>query len=186
MSQKEFVYPGVVLCNEEEFLAGKNAFSDDNGNVVSEAVGFVEFDFANHEAKVVSPKSSVNILRKGCTVIGVVSGVKSTNVLVQILKVLDKGFVVHDSNGSIAIFNICDSFVKNIEDMFRIGDIVKAKVVAVTPYGVELDTKDDDCGVIKAFSISSRKPLHLIDGVLRDPATGSTEQRKISSEYFLR
>ncbi len=186
MSKSEFVYPGVVLGSEEEFLAGSNSFSDDNGNIVAESCGFVEFDNANHEVKVVSKSEGVSILRKGCHVICVVSSVKPTNVLVQILSVLEKGFVVNDSNGSIAVFNISDSFVRNTEDMFRIGDIVKAKVVNVTTYGIELDTKDQDCGVIKAFGIVSRKPLHLINGVLRDPVTGSVEQRKISSEYVLR
>ncbi|MEM4327181.1 MAG: exosome complex RNA-binding protein Csl4, partial [Candidatus Diapherotrites archaeon] len=130
MTKKEFVYPGIVLCTEEEFLAGKNTYSDENGNVISETLGFAEFDNKDHEARVVSQKNNINILRKGCHVIGMVVSVKPTNVLVQILEAIEKGIIVHDSNGSIAIFNIADSFVKNTEEMFRIGDIVKAKVVA--------------------------------------------------------
>ena len=70
--------------------------------------------------------------------------------------------------------------------MFRIGDIVKARVADVKPYGVELETKALDLGVIKAYGVKTRQPLMLINGSLRDPSTGETEERKVSSEYVLR
>ena len=114
--------------------------------------------------------------------------VKQNSVMVEIKSGEFNGEkrVVHDRNGSINVRNIANSYVNSTEDCYRAGDIVKARVIDVTPYGIELETKAPELGVVKAFGIRSRKPLHLIDGRLRDPATGAFEERKVASDYLLR
>lgn len=187
-SNNKFVYPGDFLGYEEEFLPGKNAFVDDEGKVCSSAVGLKSEDKSAHEVSVDSKRKEVKIVEKGCVVIGVVSLVKPFGVMVD-LKYADfngEQRIVHNNVGSLPVFNMAYGFVKNTEDLFRVGDIIKARVVSVTSYGVELDTKDPAFGVIKAFGIKSRMPLHLIAGKLRDPVTGATELRKVSSDYLLR
>lgn len=183
--EKEIVYPGSFLGYEEEFLAGENAYSTDEGSVNSEAVGRPVVDSASHLASVSKSNRRVKIIQRGAIVYGVVSAVKQNNVLVVLKRAESEGegFVVHDSNASLAVFNIAQSYVNDIQDMYRIGDVIRAKVIDVTSYGVELETKAPDLGVIKAYGIHSRKPLHLINGVLRDPATGAAENRKISTLY---
>ncbi len=184
---KEFVIPGSVLGSEEEYVAGPNAY-DVEGNIVADAIGTKVLDSTKYEAAVQKQTREVRIIERGCIVTCVVSLVKAAAVLVEIREAEINGQrrTVHDRNGSINVRNIANSYVKSCEDMYRIGDIVRAKVIDITPYGVELETKAPELGVIKAFGIRGRKPLHLIDGALRDPATGATEERKISSAYTLR
>ncbi len=172
---------------EEEFVAGKHAY-ESGGSVYSDSIGMKSIDSSKHEAGVSKATREVKILERGCTVLGVVSLVKQHSVLVEIKEAEKDGErrSVHDRNGSIAVFNISSSYVNSTDEMYRIGDIVKARVIEVTAYGVELETKAPELGVIKAFGIKSRKPLHLIDGKLRDAATGETEERKVSADYTLR
>ena len=187
MEKEELVYPGTILGYEEEFVAGKAAYEND-GKVLSDSVGLKTLDENAHEANVKRLARQVKILDRGCIVTGIVTLVKTHAVLVELKTAEKEGErrTVHDRNASLAVFNITTGYVKNTEDVYRIGDIIKARVIEVTPYGVELETKSPELGVVKAFGIRSRKPLHLIEGKLRDPQTGATEERKISSEYLLR
>lgn len=183
--KREIVYPGSFLGYEEEFLAGENAYVGD-GSINSEAVGSPVLDFASHVASVDKFTRNVKIIQRGVIVYGVVSAVRQNNVLV-VLKGAESSngvfFVVHDSNASLAVFNIDNSYVNDIQEFYRVGDVIRARVVDVTPYGIEIDTKAPDLGVVKAYGIRSRKPLHLINGVLRDPTTGDFESRKVSTLY---
>lgn len=188
MVKSNLVYPGSYLANEEEFMAGENAFEDNEGSVFADSVGVENLDSTSHEASVEKKSPNAKIVEKGSVVYGVVSSIKNSAVLVD-LKLAEKDGekrVVHNRNASIPIFNIADAYVKSAEDFFRVGDIVKARVIQVTPYGVDLETKSEDLGVVKAFAIRGRTPLVLIGTSLRDPVTGETESRKISSDYWLR
>jgi len=187
LSKDDIVFPGSFLGYEEEFVAGANAYEND-GSLFSDSIGQRTLDEQKHEANVQRFTNDVKILDKDCVVIGIVSLVKMHSVLLDIKQGQKNGQkrTVHDRNGSIAVFNISQSYVKSTDEMYRIGDIVKARVLEVTPYGIELESKAPEFGVIKAFSVKSRAPLHLIDGKLRDPLTGATEERKISSDYLLR
>ncbi len=188
MAKSDVVLPGDFLANEEEFLAGPGSYENGFGEVRSHAIGVRELDAQKHEASVRSLTREVKILERGCIVHAIVNSVKTNAALVTILDAHKDGQrrTVHNAMASIAVFNIDTQYIKGIEDMFRAGDILKAKVMEVTPYGVELTTKEPELGVVKAYGIRSRKPLHLIDGRLRDPITGDMENRKISTDYILR
>lgn len=183
----ELVFPGSLLGYEEEFVAGAHAFESD-GAVYSDSIGSKVLDNSKYEASVDKATREVKIVERGCTVTGIVSMVKLHAVLIEIKEADMNGErrTVHDRNGSINVRNISNSYVKSIEDCYRAGDIVRAKVIEVTSYGLELETRAPEFGVVKAFGIRSRRPLHLIDGKLRDPATGSEEERKVASGYLLR
>ena len=187
MDKEEIVFPGSVLGHEEEFVAGSHAF-EAGGIVYSDSVGSKVLDTSNYEASVNKATREVKILERGCIVTCVVSLVKANMVLVEIKEAEIGGETraVHDRNGSINVRNIANSYVKSTEDCYRAGDIVMAKVIDVVAYGVELETRAPELGVVKAFGIRSRKPLHLIDGKLRDITTGSVEERKVASGYLLR
>jgi len=187
LTKQELVYPGSFLACEEEFMAGKNTYEED-GNVYSSTIGKATLDSGSHEANVDNASKEAKILQSGSIVIGVVSSVKKNAVLIELVEAKHNGEkrIVHNSNAALPVFNISNGFVKSVQEMFRIGDIIKARVFQVTPYGIDLETKSPELGVIKAYGIKSRKPLVLIDGKLRDPVSGDNESRKISTEYILR
>ncbi len=187
MSKNDFVLPGSELGYEEEFVPGKNAF-DDDGKIFSDSIGRKNIDTANHEASVDKVSKEKRIMVKGAIVKGIVSMVKPNFVLIEVKESEIDGevLVVHNRSACIGVRNIADSFVKDTKEFYRVGDIVKARVIQVERYGLEVETKDRELGVIKAFGVKSRRPLILIDNKLRDPVTGDTELRKISSDYTLR
>ena len=188
LEKNDLVLPGSFLAYEEEYMAGQNAFGDEKGNVYSTIVGYKELDKINHEVNVKSVAKTAKRIEKGDIVKGKVAMVKDNVVLIDIREANGKDGKKALSSGyaSLVIFNIADEYVNSTRDMFRIGDIVKARVADVKPYGVELETKALDLGVIKAYGVKTRQPLMLINGSLRDPSTGETEERKVSSEYVLR
>lgn len=188
MQKDDLVLPGSFLAYEEEYMAGQNAFGDENGKVYSTIIGYKELDQNSHEVNVKSVSKAAKRLEKGDIVRGKVAMVKDNVVLIDIREAEGKSGKKALSSGyaSLVIFNIADEYVNSTRDMFRIGDIVKARVADVKPYGVELETKALDLGVIKAYGVKTRQPLMLINGKLRDPSTGETEERKVSSEYVLR
>lgn len=188
MQKNDLVLPGSFLAYEEEYMAGQNTFEDGQGKVYSTTIGHKELDQNNHEVNVKSISKTARSLEKGDIVRGIVAMVKDNVVLINVREAEGNGEKKSLRSGyaSLVIFNIADEYVNSTRDMFRIGDIIKARVADVKPFGVELETKAPDLGVIKAYGIKTRQPLMLINGKLRDPSTGETEERKVSSEYVLR
>ena len=188
MDNDRIVFPGSFLGYGEEVMPGSNAYESDEGNVYSEVVGVKEVDSRAHEAKVEGSKPSVELIEKGSIVIGVVSLVKTSSVMIDLFEAQKNGRkqVVNMTMASLYISNISNEYVERTSDKYRVGDIIKARVIDVKPYGIELETKAPDLGVIKAFGIRSRRPLEFIGGNLRDPITADIETRKISTDYVLR
>ena len=187
LQKEETVFPGTFLAYEEEFMAGKNAYEDEEGNVYSNTVGIKELDSEKHEAIVKKSSKEVNVIKMGDLVVARVTSIKRKSVLVEIIGAGENNeLVFSNSMAALPIFNISNEFVREASDFYRAGDIIKARVFQVFPYGIDLETKSPELGVIKAFGVKSRTPLVLINGKLRDTVTGATEERKISTNYILR
>ncbi|VVB99192.1 Exosome complex component Csl4 [uncultured archaeon] len=188
MAKQDIVVPGDFLGFEEEFVAGQDAHEGADGGILASTIGLKALDNGGHEASVKRLTRQVRIMERGCIVHAIVNSIKTNAALVTILDAEKDGEfrTVHNAMASIAVFNIDTQYIRGIDEMFRAGDIVRARVMEVTPYGVELTTKEPQLGVVKAYGIKSRQPLHLIDGKLRDPVTGDTETRKVSSDYALK
>jgi exosome complex component CSL4 len=183
---KKNVLPGDFLSTEEEFEPGKNAFAE-NGEVRSDSIGKAAEDTRQ---KTVSVEKHMDILpaRINDTVVGEVVLVKESSANLDILPEPDehKRKVLLHSSASLPIRFVSRDYVKNIHDMFKIGDLVKAKIASVKPFGIDLKTNEPELGVIRAFCSRCRQPLHLFGAQLKCLACGSTEQRKLSREYSLK
>ncbi len=182
---KEMVYPGSFLSTEEEFVPGKNAYSDEEGNVTSTTVGEKDLDMETREANVINKTKIVKPLDVGSTVIARVSLVKDNSAMVEILSAEKDGEErkVLKAYASIPVSSISTEYVKSVKDMFRVGDFVRARVAKVVPWGIDLDTRDREMGVIKAYCIECRKPMKMFDGSLKCPNCGASSPRKVSADY---
>lgn len=151
MAKKDsLVFPGSPLTVEEEFAAGKNVFVDDNGNVVANVIGSAEFDENSREAHVQQVGRQVNGLETGAIVYGRVILVKDSVVVVGMALAEKDGKKkrIFDSSATINISRVSSQYVRSLGDFFKIGDYVKARVLDVNSYGVELATNEDGLGVI--------------------------------------
>lgn len=180
----KLVFPGDFLTIEEEYLPGKNTFEEKNGRVYSARIGEMEFNEKDREV-IVKPKKEMKLLDVGTIITGSVLLLKDSMALIKILKAEkdNEERIPLNSTAILFISNIASGFVKSIRDEFRIGDIVKAKVVSVTPYSVEVTTTFPELGVIKAFCIKCRNQLELYGRDLKCRKCGSVEKRKISTSY---
>src|SRR5207253_8687121 len=62
-----------------------------------------------------------------------------------------------ESEGTIHISNVSEEYTEDIHDMYRLGDIIRAKVIQVKP-SVQLTTAERDLGVVKALCSVCRGP----------------------------
>lgn len=181
------VSSGSVVGIEEEFVSGHNTFVDDEGNIVAQVTGVLVKNESDRVLEVVSRRNLVP-MQVGAEIIG---SCVMVSPHAAVLEVLDarKGFsevAVPNSTCAVPVSKCDSSFVKSVHDKFHAGDIVKARVATVSPWGVDASTQQPELGVLKAFCSKCRGELALAGRDLRCEACGTTESRKISSDYWVK
>ncbi|MCX8158248.1 MAG: exosome complex RNA-binding protein Csl4 [Candidatus Diapherotrites archaeon] len=183
MSNK--VLPGYFISNCEEFLPGRNTF-EYNDKIYSDSIGIKEEDMSNRVANVRKLTRELEPLDLDCVVLGIIEKNKDFFSLVRLFKAYkdSKEVVITNSYAFLPIHNMANFYIKDIRDLFRIGDLVKARVVEITNFSVTLTTKDVSLGVVKAFCTNCRHTLSREGVYLRCKNCNSLERRKISSDYL--
>ncbi|MDO8647137.1 MAG: exosome complex RNA-binding protein Csl4 [Candidatus Diapherotrites archaeon] len=182
------VMPGDFLSTEEEFTPGLNAFSNDEGRVLSDSVGIPSFNIQKHEVDVDKKSRTVKVAGIGNVVFGRIMLVKDNMVVLELFGSECNGEPrrLLQSSGTIMVSRVSNNYVKRLDDEFRIGDLVKAKIVESNSYGIELTTSEPNLGVIRAFCITCRQELGMFSGKLKCTNCGSQEQRKTATDYSLK
>jgi len=183
---KSNVLPGDFLGIEEEFSPGRNTYEEE-GNIYAAGLGKVALEKHSKSINVEKKRELVPI-SEGLIVIGRVTMVKENFVILELLAAENPHaeVVLCQTVASLPIRNVSLSYVQNMKDAYRIGDIVKARISMYSPLAIDLRTNEPNLGVIKAFCTHCRKPLHLFGTVLKCTGCGRTESRKISSDYLLK
>ncbi|MFH0955428.1 MAG: exosome complex RNA-binding protein Csl4 [Candidatus Micrarchaeota archaeon] len=188
VSKKQVVFPGSVLCAEEEFEAGSNTAVLSTGDVVATMVGETELDSGRHTASVKATTRQVIPLERGAIVNGKVVLVKDNVAVVEIKSAEKNGCTCAISNvtAAIPVSQIERGFAKTTKDYFKVGDLVKAEVGLIAAYGIDLVTQAPEYGVVKAFCEKCRNPVRLIGEELRCTNCGFKLFRKTSTDYWLK
>jgi len=187
MHARKLVLPGQFLTTEEEFSPAANTFADDNGRIHADSVGILDFDEKKREVLVQKKSRIVKVAGIGSIVLGRVIMVKDNAVVLELLQAemqAEPRRLLH-SSGTVMVSRVSMFFVKKLHDDFKIGDLVKAKIVEVTDYGIELSTNEPSLGVVRAYCTNCRQELGLFAGKLKCTNCGSIERRKLSSDYSL-
>jgi exosome complex component CSL4 len=181
MTEKKMVYPGDELGGEEEFLAGPGTYVED-GKIISAQVGMLSYNEREHMV-FVQPSKPMNEVANGDIVIATVDDLKSSMVTLDIQRIEDKDRVVMgETHAAIHVAKCSHDYVRELEDVYRITDVVRAKVIQAAP-SIQLDTRDDDLGVIKARCYACRQPMVIKDRRLWCEECERFEDRKISTRY---
>ncbi len=185
--REKVVVPGEELGISEEYSSEENTYEDEDGTIYADSVGIARFDDDNREVRV-KKNSTVRNFSPGSIVYAIVTGVRKNRVLVNILSAEKNGekLVVNRSMAMIPIANVSTEFVRDLRNEFRIGDLIKAEVESIKPFGIRLLTNKPGLGVIKAYCSKCRHPLHLIGRELKCTNCGHTEKRKVSREFILK
>lgn len=179
---KKMVLPGDELSTSEELLPGEGTYEED-GIIRAAIVGLFYVDKKTHTA-IVEPVTTVpTILKKGDHVIARVDSVRSSMVIATLLHVIGKERPISgDTNATIHVSEISDKYINDPIEVFSLGDIIRAKVIQVKP-SIQLSTKGNHFGVIKALCSRCRYSLKKKGYTLECSRCGNKENRKIADDY---
>jgi len=183
MSERGFVMPGDLIGTSEEFTPAEGTY-EEGGEIFASATGRVSVNLNSRAISITSRTKTPPRLSLGDVVIGRVSDVKSSMVLVEMAHIKGKGEreFVSPGDAVIHVSNIKDSYVKDILTEFQPFDIVKAKVIDVR--NTRLSTLGEEFGVMKAFCTKCRGVLRKTENSsLKCSNCDRVETRKISSDY---
>lgn len=149
--QKRLVYPGDPVGVAEEFVPGPGTY-EENGDVFAATVGYLTLDTNDFVARVESLVEPPAIVKPGDTVIGVVGMTRSSMAIVEVvaLATQPKRQLGGDRNGTLHVSKASEAYVENMEDAFRVRDVVRAKVLETDP-AIQLTTKGPHLGVLKSY-----------------------------------
>ncbi len=181
---EDFVLPGDLLGVSEEFIPGYGAY-EEGDKVYSSIAGIVHLDFEGKKA-FVDPLTKVPpVPKEGDIAICEVTGIKEKIVMIEIiaLKKNPQRALAASPMARIYISQTSRRYVTDISREFKIGDLVRAKVVNTKRTSIELSTVEENLGVIKAYCSKCKHPLEKKNNKLECPSCGNIEFRKTSSDY---
>jgi len=179
-SSGQFVVPGQRLGVIEEFIPDSGTYVKD-GCIYSASVGYVLIDFVNKKVSVYPAVRNMNVPKISSIVIGWVTNVQSSHATIRIIKVGRK-FLSGHFTGIIHISDVSHRYLDNMYDAFRVGDLVRAKVISDKNQTYHLTTKDENLGVLYAFCSQCGGVL-VKRRKLRCSACGNIEKRKTTSDF---
>jgi len=181
----DIVLPGDYLGVIEEFLPGEGIIEED-GELYAARAGRVRINPEKIEISVEPLTDTPPLPQVGDVVIARVIEVKPQAAIVQLLRIEGrKGYreIATSKLAGIHISQVRDGYVESMSNEFKIGDIVRAKVLTNEKSPIQLTTKAPDLGVVYALCSSCRTPLVRRGNVLICPKCGRTETRKLSTYY---
>jgi exosome complex component CSL4 len=182
MNERKLVLPGDELSTSEELLSGDGTFEED-GIIRASQIGTYYIDNKNKRAKVKPLTNAPITLKRGDIVLAEVRMIRSNMIIADVMHIIgSKRSISGDTNGTLKVSEISKGYVKDPSDVFSLGDIFRARVTSVKP-SIQLETKDKNFGVIKAFCSKCRKPLNKKDRGLECENCGNKERRLTSHDF---
>lgn len=185
--KKELVLPSDKLAVIEEYMPGEGTYADDEGYIRAAKVGYPIADKNFKTITVLHPLKKPFIPRYGMIVLGVITSVKEDLVFVDIIADKDGKPFSGKYTGVIHLSQASKTFIKTIEDAFKLSDIVLAKILTdkLPPY--QLTTKAPELGVIAAMCSKCGEVLVKRDeNTLICPRCGNVEKRKVALGYLVK
>jgi exosome complex component CSL4 len=179
----QFVVPGEKLGVIEEFIPNSGTYVEE-GSIHSKSVGFMLMDFANKKVSVYPAALNLNIPKVGNIVIGDTTIVQSSQAVIRINKIGAKN-VSGRFSGMIHVSDVSFRYTENTFDAFKVGDLVRAKVISDKNNVYHLSTKEDNLGVLYAYCSLCGAALSLSQRQLRCDECGHIERRKLAADYGL-
>jgi len=177
----KFVFPGERLGVIEEFLPRRGTYVED-GNIYSSTTGYLLLDIQSKEILVHSKARKPIIPRKGDTVVGRVSSVQDKTLSAKIFQIDDK-MLSGSFTGIMHVSDASRDYTKTLFDIFKVGDILRAKVISTTNREFHLTTQGNDLGVLQASCSHCGQQLLLKNRRLRCISCDRSEIRKVASDY---
>lgn len=146
----KLVFPGEELAVAEEFVPGPGTYEED-GKVYAAWLGLPVLDTTDFTASVKPVTKTPVTLREGDEVVGVVEDTRSSMAIVSVHARADQPLrqIAGDTNGTLHISKVSEDYVSSMDDAFKRGDIIRAKVVSTDP-SLQISTKEPHLGIVKS------------------------------------
>lgn len=176
------VIPGDELCVIEEFMPGLGTY-EYNGVVRAALVGNTVTDL---NTRVISVKPRIKepaLPRRGTIVYGIVVLIRDEYAIIKLISDVNGVRYPTAFTAILHISQVTDKFIKDLFEVLRLGDVVKAKVLNdALPYNISI--KDSKLGVVLAFCGKCGTTLKFEGGdLLKCPTCSNLERRKVSIDY---
>lgn len=182
IDEGSLVLPGDKLAITEELRAGNGTY-ELNGGIFSSIIGIFRIDRKKMTAEVQPITSVPLIIKEGDIVVCEVKQTGDAMVICRIIHIANKKRqIAGEKDVAIHISNISEEYVEDIRKKYRIGDIVRAKIIKAEP-ALQATTKGKEFGVIKAYCTNCRNPLIRKNILLECKVCGRVEERKIADDY---
>jgi len=198
--KKKFVVPGDFIGTEEEYLPGSGTHAD--GEKFYSALAGNVSDAARTLS--ISQKRTLAPLGIGTTIIGSIENIVEPIALIRVKQGSNAGEDRLGDNPDYSVLHasmIKKGYVKNVRDEYKIGDLIRAKIVDIRNGEMRLSTDGEDLGAIKAFCAKCRHamkksgkdffssgseastPMKIAAGGLECESCGAKDNRKIAKDY---
>lgn len=177
----QFVTPGQKLGVIEEFMSNSGTY-EEAGEIHSNNVGFVLMDLANKKVSVYTVVHNLNFPKVGSVVMGKVTNVQNSQTIIRIRQV-EKKLISSFFTGMIHISDISFNYVDNMFDEFKVGDMVRAKVISTKNRIFHLSTKEETLGVTYTQCSKCGGKLRESRRNLKCERCGYFAKRKFASDY---
>ena len=141
------VFPSDKICEEEEYFDGEGSYVDRKSSIRAAFFGNLHLDKRKYKAKVIPENNEVLWGKRGDAVVGIITRLKMKQAEIKISKINGKA-TSSNFTGIIHINKISKDYVDSIEDVFQVGDIIRAKVLNSFSLPYRLYTNEKSLGVI--------------------------------------
>ncbi len=175
------VFPGDKLGVVEQFLPGTGTYEEE-GTIYANFTGTAKVDLKNKRVTVVPNTRIPQLPKEGATVLASVTHAQEKMATVSIWKIEDKVL----QNPFTAILHISSSsprYERNMSDVCKAGDILRARVIDMTTRIPQLTTAGRGLGVVKAFCSRCGAVLEFTNRRLQCPSCGNLEGRRLAEDY---
>jgi len=180
------VVPGETLGVIEEFIPIDNIYTQ-NGYLISSIVGRPSYNLKEHTLSVIPLKANKPLVpKKNDIVYAQVIRVKENIAFLAIYEIEGKGVIQVPFSGILYIAHISSTFIKDIYDVVRLGDIIRAKVISNRGPPFMVTTKGREFGVVYALCPYCMTPLRKRGLYLYCMKCKRTSKRKVSSLYLIK
>ena len=178
------ILPGEQVASIEEFEAGKNTYIH-NGSVRSTALGVKIYDLKRRIVKI-DQKNSPMLPKIGDILIGYIEMLFGNMFSVRILYINDKksdaGF------SAIASARVGGASGRDRGDrrgriIFRIGDIVRGRVISLLNSTIHITIDEKEFGVLYALCFNCGGNTVRVNNTVKCIECGLYEERKLTNDY---
>ena len=179
--KNNFVSPGEKLGVIEEFMPGSGTYIE-NGNIYSQITGTLFLDKDRREL-LIQPKTRNPLIPKvDDVIIGEVVSVQDKTLTLKIIQI-NITSLPDSFTGIMHISDVGTTYVKTMNDAFKVGDLVRARVISTKNREFHVSTQNEKLGVVQANCIYCGGPLINQRNGLRCARCNRTDKRKIAIDY---